>query len=459
MHRILTLLSIALMTTGFTGLASADTASLAGSWTATAELPDGGTSESTLEIKKEGGEYAGTAATQGGETLEITGFKIDGKAVVMDLDFEYDGMELVIRVKAEETEKGKLSGKWLVLDGDDNELVNEDWEAVRTSAPEEEEETKAKIAIEGDWNAVASTNNGELKSVATFTKDGNDYGGKTVSERGENVFEVVNVEGKTVEIDLTVDYQGTDIPLTIRADLVEEDVLDGKWFVFNEAGEEAASGAWKASRVTSVDLTGTWDIVASTDDSDRELQSVFEKDGDGFAGSVMTDDGEYEYETVSVSGKEVKLGVPFGEGEVQIAAKAENDDKLVGKWTLFDSSGSEVASNDWVATRQVAPSVVGEWAMEITFGDSEPRDYSLSITEADAGLAGTFVSPRSGETACDEVSLKDDAFSMKVTREIQGNEIQFIYTGKLSDGKLSGEVVPKGYEDQFEGTWSAKPKE
>ncbi len=47
---------------------------------------------------------------------------------------------------------------------------------------------------------------------------------------------------------------------------------------------------------------------------------------------------------------------------------------------------------------------------------------------------------------------------MKVTRAIQGTDIEFVYKGKLNDDQLSGSVVPTGYEDQFSGTWTGKRK-
>ena len=104
------------------------------------------------------------------------------------------------------------------------------------------------------------------------------------------------------------------------------------------------------------------------------------------------------------------------------------------------------------------PTVVGEWAIEIDFGQGEPRDYTLKISEEDDALGGVFISPRSGETKCDSVYFKEAAFGMKVTREVQSMDIEFVYKGKLKDDQLSGTVVPTGYEDQFSGTWTGKRK-
>ncbi|MFT4639876.1 MAG: hypothetical protein ACI8T1_003201 [Verrucomicrobiales bacterium] len=337
------------------------------------------------------------------------------------------------------------------------------WAAVRTSAPPEDSKPASATSIAGKWNAKSTSDNGEMESVVTFTKDGEKFKGTATSDNGSLDFDSVKVDGKNVEIELTFDINDTEVPITIKADQTDDDHLKGKWIVFDESGQEEASGAWTAERALTLDLAGTWGVVATTDDGDLEFKSIFEKTDSGYKGKTVSNQGSNDYSLVKVSDNDVKLEAPFGEGTVKVAASYKEKNKLTGKWTYFDSSDSEVASDAWVATKEVkeepkASPIAGEWAIEITFGDQDPRDYSMKISEEGDALKGVFISPRSGETKCDSVAFKDDALEMKVTRDIQGNEIQFIYKGKLADDKLSGSVVPKGYEDQFSGEWTAKRK-
>ena len=119
--------------------------------------------------------------------------------------------------------------------------------------------------------------------------------------------------------------------------------------------------------------------------------------------------------------------------------------------------------NDWVATKQVeeekvAPSVTGEWAIAVTRGEFE-RAYGLRIASEGDGMKGIMIHPTKGDLPCDAVTFEDGELVVKITRDVQGNDIEFIYKGKLSDeGALSGTVVPKGYEDQYSGEWTGKRK-
>jgi hypothetical protein len=101
-----------------------------------------------------------------------------------------------------------------------------------------------------------------------------------------------------------------------------------------------------------------------------------------------------------------------------------------------------------------AAKLVGKWKMIVKSGEDE-RDYEISFAEADGKLSGTLVSPRSGEYKFKSVTFSDGKLTMELPRTIQENEVTFLYTGKLKDGELSGEVTVKEFED-FKGSWTAK---
>lgn len=98
--------------------------------------------------------------------------------------------------------------------------------------------------------------------------------------------------------------------------------------------------------------------------------------------------------------------------------------------------------------------LVGKWKMTAKLGEDE-RDYDINFTEADGKLSGTLVSPRSGEYKFKSVTFSDGKLAMELPRTIEGNDVTFIYTGKLKDGELSGDVTVKEVED-FKGSWTAK---
>ena len=435
--------------------------SLPGTWTATGDLPNGGTNESTLTITKEGETFNGVAISEDEEERELLRFSTEGKKVSFEVDVESNGETGVLRITAEQSEVGKLAGDWALIDSSGEERAKEPWHAVRIS--ELEPASAAPVAsLVGKWNAVAKTDDGdEFPSLVEFAEDSGKYSGSSTSDRGETKFDSVELSGKDVEVEMVLEPDGNKLDARIEATQKDEDHLEGKWVIFDNTGQQAATGDWMAERALVLDLAGTWDGIATTDNGDNKHQSVFEKADAGYKGKVMGEQGEADYTSVKVDGNEVVLEVPFGEGSIKIAASYKEKNKLVGKWTFFDSSGSEAATSDWVATKQVeeekvARSVTGEWAIAVTMGEFE-RAYGLRIASEGDDMKGIMIHPTKGDLPCDLVTFEDGELVVKITRDFQGNDIEFIYKGKLSDeGALSGTVVPKGYEDQYSGEWTGK---
>jgi hypothetical protein len=102
-----------------------------------------------------------------------------------------------------------------------------------------------------------------------------------------------------------------------------------------------------------------------------------------------------------------------------------------------------------------AAKLVGKWKMTAKLGEDE-RDYEINLAEADGKLSGTLVSPRSGEYKFKSVTFTDGKLAMELPRTIEGNEVVFVYTGQLKGSELTGDVIVKGYEEQFKGSWTAK---
>jgi hypothetical protein len=98
--------------------------------------------------------------------------------------------------------------------------------------------------------------------------------------------------------------------------------------------------------------------------------------------------------------------------------------------------------------------LAGKWKVTVKLGDDE-RDYELNLADTDGKLSGTLISPRSGEHKFKTITFANGKLAMELPREIEGNDVTFLYTGELKDSNLSGDVAVKGYED-FKGTWTAR---
>lgn len=318
---------------------------IVGEWKATGDLPDGGTNASVVTITKDGDELKGVAVNDdnGNETV-IDRIKVEGKKVIFEIDVESGGETGLLRVKAELASDTELKGEWALFDDAGEERFKADWKAVREAPP---------VDIVGEWDAVAKTGDGqELKSLVTFAKKDDKLTGSSKSERNDTTFDSVKLEDNKLTVEMTLDMNGTELDVEIKAEPKETDHLVGKWIIFDDTGQEAASGDWEAKRKASFELVGDWDVVAKTDDGEMKYETSFAKKDDAHTGSVKSDAGEIDYDSIKIDGETVALKLPFGDGSVKIDAKTDGADKLKGTWTYLDGADSEAATGEWLATRK-----------------------------------------------------------------------------------------------------------
>ena len=95
--------------------------------------------------------------------------------------------------------------------------------------------------------------------------------------------------------------------------------------------------------------------------------------------------------------------------------------------------------------------ITGEWDLLVDLAGTE-IDYVLKLENDGGKLKATIISPRSGPHPCQKASFEKDALRLDIDRNVQGQDVTFVYKGKLIDGKLSGEVEVDGFGD-FSGDW------
>jgi hypothetical protein len=98
------------------------------------------------------------------------------------------------------------------------------------------------------------------------------------------------------------------------------------------------------------------------------------------------------------------------------------------------------------------PNVVGSWDITIESPQGK-RDAVLVIKKDGDKLAGAMKSPR-GERPLDSVSLTGDKITFKMTANIQGQDMVFVYTGKVENDSMKGDADFGGFAS---GSWSAVP--
>ncbi len=317
-------------------------------------------------------------------------------------------------------------------------------------------------SLEGVWHGAGTLPDGGGISETTLTikKESGKLSAVSVNAEGEaRSIDRIKVNGVALEIEIDVGQGDQRGIIGVKAKLDDKGVMNGKWYIRGNDGTEYALENWQAVRALSPDLAGSWNIVAKTEEGDKEHQVDFTKSGSGFDASVKFESGRAEFTKAKVDKNKLRLELPYGEGQIKVEALYRSENRLVGKWVLFNSSNQEESNGAWSASKvDPGAAIIGEWAIELSFG-GDVRDSRLVVTRNGDGFDAVYISPRSGKHQCDSVTFENEKLVVTLNRDIQGNDVDLILSATLNeDGGLSGTMVAKGQEDQFRAEWTAKRK-
>lgn len=209
-------------------------ASLEGEWIGIGSIPNGGESKSTLTITKEKNKLAATSVSEEGESRDFDRVKFDGKTLVGELDIDMNGQTGVLGVNAKLDKTGQLKGRWYANDDSGTELYTGDWAAYRN----------LQKSIKGTWDVIAETDNGDNPHNIVFEKTGYSFSGQVKGEGGELDLNQVSVKKNEVSFDFAFG-EGT---VKVKAAQTGPTKLAGNWTYIDDAGSEAATGNWKATK-------------------------------------------------------------------------------------------------------------------------------------------------------------------------------------------------------------------
>lgn len=205
-----------------------------GVWLGLGEDNNGGVNRNTLTIEKKGDKLTATSEGDNGDVRDLDRVKFDGKTLEASLDFEADGRQGVLGVKAALDDKGVLKGKWYVKDDSGAEIYSGDWKGYRD----------LKRSILGDWEVSAETNDGANEHRVEFSKSGYLYSGKAKSPEGAIDFNEVAVKRNEVSFELPFG-EGT---VKVKAAQTGPKKLTGQWTYVDQFGDETGSGKWTAKK-------------------------------------------------------------------------------------------------------------------------------------------------------------------------------------------------------------------
>lgn len=190
--------------------------------------------------------------------------------------------------------------------------------------------------------------------------------------------------------------------------------------------------------------TGLWKLTATTQ-SGQTFQSTLKLTQDG---SKLT--GIY----TGPRGNEVAIGeAQIKDGTLSFGVSREVDGnkftskfqaKITGeriKGTIdFDFAG-QTGTLDFDGTRAKEPvSLAGTWRITVKEDDGRTIERVVKWKQDGEKLSGLYSGPRLAEFAVEEVSLKDDELTFRVSREQNGNKMIFTYHGKVSGDSITGKM-------------------
>ncbi|MDA7497164.1 hypothetical protein N8494_00445 [bacterium] len=208
--------------------------SVAGVWYGTGVGPNGEESESTLTITEKEGKLSASSKSDQGDSRDLDRITFKDSKLAGEIDFDQDGQEGVLGVKAGLNKKGELKGKWYANDADGNELYTGDWTGLRALD---------KVVV-GEWNVVAITDDGDLEHQISIAKSGYKYSGSITSDQGSIEIEKITVKKNK----LSYEFPFGEARVKVAATLMGAKKLSGAWTYFDDSDQEAGTGKWSAKK-------------------------------------------------------------------------------------------------------------------------------------------------------------------------------------------------------------------
>ena len=310
---------------------------------------------------------------------------------------------------------------------------------------------KKPVDLEGVWNAVAGSDQGERKFKVTVAKEDTDFTGTSQSiENGrDRKIDRISVKEKKVTFEFDMERDGEKGLIKVVANEKAPGKLKGKWFIEGADGTVHMTGPWRAEKEVKFSLAGEWDSVGTTDEGEKHPSTMtISESGADFKGKFAGEAGDLQIDTVKLDGKKLHLAfvLDFDGTKVPttIEAEANDDNTIVGKWIIKNESNEVAASGDWTAKRIVKPAFVlaGNWDIVATLPEGGEYNGTLSLQKKGDQFSGSSKSDEGDARELKSVSFDGKNLVYTVSVELDGQEGIITVTG-----------VKEG-DDTFKGRWS-----
>ena len=292
-------------------------------------------------------------------------------------------------------------------------------------------------AIRGDWLLKAEFNGRPFEMLFSFSRDqeGKQTGYRISGFGG--LSELKDLKFDAGKLSFAYDRRNRDgeTSTTTFAGTIEGRQISGT--LSSDRGDYELKG----SRMTPVPrAVGKWAMTYSRGDREFTSTLIIKADAEG----ELTADWPSERVTHTVT------GLTYERGNLTFKRASKMEDRQWEssfKGTLRGNNISGAFSSDRgemeVAGIRLGGALVGTWMLETT-SDRGTRKQRLLVNPDMSGLYGA--------TAVKEIKFEDDKVSFKVVFAFGDQTFEMDFAGKLTDGKLTGELTSDRGSQEVTGT-------
>ena len=291
--------------------------------------------------------------------------------------------------------------------------------------------------IGGDWLLKAEFDGRPFEFILSFSRDqeGNRTGYRISGFGGLSELKNLQIDAGKLSFAYDRRNRDGDTSTTTFTGTIEGGQLSGT--LSSDRGDYEIKGA-RMPRVPRA--VGNWEMTYTV--GDREITStlIIKADAEG----ELTADWPSERLTHTVT------GLTYERGNLTFKRASKMDDReweSTFKGTLRGNKISGAFSSDrgemQVAGTRIGGALIGTWMLETT-SERGTRKQRLVVNPDMSGLYGA--------TPVKVIKFEDDKVSFKVVREFGDRTFESDFTGKLAEGKLTGELASDRFSQQITGT-------
>ncbi|HEX8186321.1 MAG TPA: hypothetical protein VF747_16265, partial [Blastocatellia bacterium] len=217
-------------------------------------------------------------------------------------------------------------------------------------------------------------------------------------------------------------------------------------------------------------VAGSWDLTIETPNGKRTIVLVIKQEGDKLTGVMKSPRGERPLDTITVKGSEITFVITQAvqgqnmvmtyKGKVDKSAMSGDADfggLATGTWSAVPhKEDAPPASPPQTTATAPASDITGVWEFAVELDSGGTGAPAFTLKQEGEKITGTYKGPLGEAPVTGTIKGSDFKVSYKVN--VQGQEVEGTYAGKLTGADTMTGTVTFSISDLGSGKWTAKRK-